>query len=575
MRSIPLSEHRVFGDGSTAALVRCDGAVDWWCTPRFDASPVLWSLLDPAGAESGYQGVEPVEQADVPAGATAKTTVRAACGTIELWDGLVDGRLVRLARCRDGALNVFHKLSLGGFEAPWIVRHQQRQLLAAPGAWVGLQIDVTGTREVAAEPLREMFRCADEAFAASLRGVRLPRRHVERAEHALAVFEVCTYRPTGATVASPTASVPEAPGYDRQFDYRYAWLRDNALAASIAALVGQIETAARSLRFLCSLDSVFAAPLFAVTGAAAPEEREVTGVHEYDGSAPIRVGNAAKGQQQYDALGAVVEAISVFVRSGGRLDADLWGLVTAIADRMCDAPTECTNGIWELRDARPLVSADLGRWLALDRAIRLGRVMRPLTPRRRWVQTRAAIRGRILGALRYDGHLPQAYGGAPHDLDASALFIPMFGLLDRRDVRVHRLIDVHLAALGDGPFLYRYDPAREDGFGGRESAFVPCSWWAVSALAAVGRLEEAQARADDLCRALPILIAEEFDPADCASRGNVPLLWSHMEVVRALHALDLAELRQRGGPALVQLSRLAELIRARVVSRRPATPAGG
>jgi GH15 family glucan-1,4-alpha-glucosidase len=140
-------------------------------------------------------------------------------------------------------------------------------------------------------------------------------------------------------------------------------------------------------------------------------------------------------------------------------------------------------------------------------------------------------------------------------------------MLRRRDPRASRLIDAHIESLGEGPFLYRYAPGESDGFTGREAAFVPCSWWAVAALAAVGRVNEAEARADALCRALPALVPEQFDPRAHESRGNIPLVWSHMEAARALQLVDVAHTRQRGGAPLVALLQASDFVRTRISSR--------
>jgi hypothetical protein len=557
-----ISEHRVVADRKTAALVRPDGTIDWWCSPRFDAPPLMWSLLDPNGGESAFEGVESLACDGPPAGATAATVLRAACGIVDAYDGLLDEQLIRLVRCRDGDLDLEHRLSLGGFEQPCIVRDHRLRLTAPRGEWVGIAIDARGEHRIDASGAIQRFGHAERRFAEQLEGVRLPRRHIERGEHALAVLHACSFEATGATVASPTTSVPEAPGHDRQFDYRYAWLRDNALASSVASLVGRPDVAAKSLQFLASLD-VFHAPLFTVAGRDAPDEREVAGVCEHDGSSPIRVGNQAKEQLQYDALGLIAEAVSVFAQHGGRLDRHLWRMVSSIADRMCDDPDENTNGIWEQRDARPFVSADIGRWLALDRAIWMARLARPTTRRRRWIAAGRRARERVLAELRPDGRLPREYGGSPDDLDASALLIPIFGMLDARDERAHRLVDAHIERLGTGPFMYRYGPGGDDGFSGVEGVFIPCCWWAVAALAAIGRIEAAEVRADELCRRLPLLLGEEFDPMTEQSRGNVPLVWSHVELARAMHLLDVASIRRKGGSVAVAGWRLARFVRGR------------
>ena len=231
------------------------------------------------------------------------------------------------------------------------------------------------------------------------------------------------------------------------------------------------------------------------------------------------------------------------------------------ADRACRATAAPTSGIWELREAQALISADIGRWLTLDRAIWIARGWRPRARRGHWKRARGAVRERVLAALLPDGGLPQAYGGTSPD--ASALMAVIFGMLGPRDPRAGRLVTATLRHLEAGPFLYRYPPGGDDGFHGREGAFVPVSWWAVAALATVGRVDQASRRADDLCAALPRLMAEEVDPLSGESLGNAPLVWSHAEAARALYVLDAAILRARFGPAGLWTWRLARYLRLR------------
>jgi GH15 family glucan-1,4-alpha-glucosidase len=217
-----------------------------------------------------------------------------------------------------------------------------------------------------------------------------------------------------------------------------------------------------------------------------------------------------------------------------------------VADRCAEPPEGATNGIWEMRDPADFLSADIGRWVALDRSIRLARHRRPWTRRRHWCAARAACRERVLSELHPDGRLPQVAGGDPDRLDASGLLLPVLGLLDGRDPRAVALVDAHLRGLGTGPWLHRYPPG-DDGFGGVEGAFVPCSWWAVAALVATGRTDEARRRTDQLCEALPRLLPEEVDPQSGAPLGNTPLVWSHMEMARALWMLEVDVVRRRWG----------------------------
>ncbi len=570
------------------------GVIDWWCAPRFDSPPLLWSLLDPAGPSAQWMGARVVDVDNTPAGPTAHTVVRLAGASVELWDGLVTigagSALVRLVRTSGGVpVDACHRLSAGGFDGPaatWpgprseclhdtIVvvgagRHdgQGQQLstrLAVDEEWTGFAILCGTDVTPGVHDLVELLGAAETEAAQHLSRTRLPKHHPERAADAIRVLRACTYSSTGAVVASPTTSLPESPGADRQFDYRYTWLRDAALAVSVASLLGRHATARTYLQFLHGCvdgDGLPAGPLVDVAGRPVPEERDVNGVEGWSGSRPVRVGNGAAGQVQYDALGMVVEAISVHVQTGGSLDHPTWAMVQAIANHATSSPDRPTSGIWELRDERRLVSADIGRWLALDRAIWIARGWRPLTPRRHWKARRAELRDRVLASMAND-RLPQSYDDESPKADASALMAVIFGLLSRRDPRSALLVEALIADLGAGPFLYRYEPGGDDGFDGVEGAFLPTSWWAVSALAAVGKVDQAMARADALCRVLPRLLPEEIDPATLAGLGNVPLVWSHAEAARACYLLDAADRRRRHGVAGLWAWRLARYLKLR------------
>ncbi|MFN2451865.1 MAG: hypothetical protein ABR541_05895, partial [Candidatus Dormibacteria bacterium] len=214
-------------------------------------------------------------------------------------------------------------------------------------------------------------------------------------------------------------------------------------------------------------------------------------------------------------------------------------------------------------------SADIGRWLALDRAIWIGRIWRPWSRRGPWLRARARLRDRVLSALADDGSLPQTYDGEP-TADASGLMAVVFGLLRGDDPRAARLVDATMRQLDSGPCLYRYLPREDDGFHGLEATFLPAAFWLVSALAQVGRLDEAVARMGALDDLLPPLMAEEYDVAGGRSLGNVPLVWSHMEATRALYILDAAALRRRRGGLGLGAWRVARY--ARVRSRRGLRP---
>ncbi|PZS36819.1 MAG: hypothetical protein DLM58_00830 [Pseudonocardiales bacterium] len=597
-RSPALAEHRLLGDGRSAALLRPDSEINWWCVPELDSPPVLWSLLDPAGARAVWCDLEAVSVDPRPAGQTALTTVRCGPAMLECWDALLpngDGgsALVRLVRCVTGPLEVTHALSLGGFDAP-VARwdgatavlqqgpvtvtggtaelHGQvmcSRVCAPQGTWAALVIAFGSAHAADPSAWAAELTAIEARVARAEQALRLPTLLPERVLDALAVMRACTDARSGAVVAAVTTSLPEAPGADRQFDYRFSWLRDTSLAVSVAALLGDGGGGRTYLGFIREMargdPRALTSPLRDIRGGPVPVEREVSGVAGWAGSLPVRVGNNAAGQVQYDALGFLLEGLSVHVQTGGRLEDDMWALACRTADEMAVAPLVPTAGTWELRVPRLLVCADIGRWIALDRAIWIARGWRPRTRRRHWIVARRHARHRVLQALRPDGSLPQAYGDDETTADATALLAVIFGLLKGRDPRARRLVDATIDVLGVGPYLHRYPPGGQDGFAGREGAFLPVCWWRVSALAKTGRIDQARALAVDLDRRLPRLMPEEINPDTGDGLGNIPLVWSHAEAARALYLLDAAINRKRYGPvghALWRIGRYVSLRRA-------------
>jgi hypothetical protein len=568
-RPPPIGQHRMLSDGRSTALVTPNGEIDWWCWPRPASSPLCWSLLDTDGGRARWVDASLVDIDGMPAGPTAHTTLRVDGLLVETIDAIVDvdghSELVRLARGVDEDLDVEHELRVGGFDAPaaswhgnraqldagrcvWLVggsttieQGLARTRLAAPhGEWASLTVGPREHSDTAATILERAVH-AEEQRADLIRTCAVPHHHAERARHALSVIEASADADTGAVFASSTTSLPEVVGGNRQFDYRYSWLRDSSMAVAVALLLGQVEVARRYVSFLSAgdPDDLVCSPVRDVSGAPVPDERCVAGVGGWFGSQPVKVGNAAGQQFQLDALGFVVDAVALLARRAGHLSSNEWDIVVALADHAATAPAGTpTSGIWELRTPANLVSADIGRWIVLDRALALRRRFRPWSRRTSWRRARRAARDRVIGALRTDGTLPQAYGGDRPD--ASGLLAVIYGILSPSDPRATRLVDGTIRALGAGPLLYRYPPDGSDGFSPGEAPFVPTSWWAVTALALLGEKEAAAARAHALCALLPALMPEQFAPARGEALGNVPLVWSHAECARALFTLDRA-----------------------------------
>ena len=600
----PLGPRRLLGQGVGAALMLPDGTIDWWCPNRFDAEPVLWALLDGEGGVSQWVGAATVTWDACPAGPTARGVVRIDGRRIRLWDGLVrvegGSLLVRLARSESGCASLTQRLRVGGFDAPataWAgtplcPRNGDLHVVGAQAVserfdtlridvaadadhWVGFAVAAItadgGDRPGAGDldlDLEQLLTAAEVADRRAMRRLQLPRQHPSRATDALRVLRALTDPATGAPVAAPTTSLPEAPGGQRQFDYRYSWLRDSGLAMATAALLGHPTAAERYLRFVGQLlaDGDLR-PLTTSSGDCVPAEREIAGVAGWSGSLPVRVGNDAGGQRQVDAVAIVIDAVWVHVTSGGRMRRSTWRIVDELATRLAAAPFGETSGVWELRQPKRLVSEEIARWNGLDRAMWLRRLYRPWWRRPAWRAARDAARGRIEAALDpVTGRLPQSFDDSDDTADASALTAATGGFFARTDPRSARLVKATICALEVGPFLRRYPPA-DDGFAGTEGAFVPASWWAVAALAVTGDIDEAQRRADEMCAHLPPLQPEEWDVVADQGLGNTPLLWSHMEAARSLYVLDRERLRRRAGTVGVAIWGVMRYVRLRVRRR--------
>jgi hypothetical protein len=588
---VPLEEHRLLGGDGMAALVAPDGAVEWWCTPRLDSPPVLWRLLDDDGGAAVWRDAKPVRSVGGPAGPCARTVVEVDGQPVGCWDGLVriDGEptLVRLVRAVRAPVEVVHELSAAVFD-PSVTTGEhllrvhgdaehrasgsgvlRSTLVATTDRWSALVL----RRSTAPPPptdvasLRARMRDAEDEAVARREACGVISSHRERVEVTLQVLDTCTEPTTGAVVAAPTTSVPEVLGADRNFDYRFAWLRDASLAASVAALLGRPEATRGHVDWLldrCLACEGVPTPLTDVFGETVPAERELGHVAGLAGSKPVRVGNAAREQVQIDGAGFVAEAVWTLARTGGSLRRDAYRVVADLADHVADLPVEPTAGVWELREPALVTNADVGRWLLFDRATRLRGLHEPWTRRRRrrWERERDAAEARLVSSLLPSGALPVVHGGT--DVDGAGLLLVVLGLLEPDDARAARLVDATIEALAIGEpvvALRRYPADFDVGFEGIESAFVPVSWWGVSALAVLDRADDAHALADRLCEATPGLQPEMLDPDGDGALGNLPLVWSHAEAARALYLLRLADLRARWGHAGAAAWRAARVAR--------------
>ena len=587
---LPLEDHGLVGDGSTAALVGRDGCVAWLCAPSFDDDPVFCSILDTERGGSfrlSPGDVVGARQRYEPDTGVLVTEIRSATGTVRITDCLtlradadltVDvaagrGELLRTVDVLDGTVRMTATVEpRGGGTA----QRRDGGLRITGAAHPPPALDLVSSRPL--DGLRTTFdlaaghraafalRWGDRAalgddFSALLDAtVQVWRRWANNIAYdgpqeplvrrASITLKMLDYFQTGAMVAAPTSSLPEAIGGPRNWDYRYTWVRDAAFSVYALRRVGLAAEAWGFLRWVLDAVDRDGQPrvLYTLDGRQPPAEREDPDLRGYRGSGPVRWGNAAAEQRQHDAYGEIIDCAYLWGSGGGEL-AGVWPRLVELVDAARTSWSRPDHGIWEVRTpGRVFTYSAAMCQVALDRGARLsGRLGLP-GDQAGW----RAEADRVVAAILRDawdadrGSLTEHLGPGG-GLDASLLALPLRRVLDARHPQMTATVEAVRRRLdaGDG-LLYRYLPQESpDGVGGEEGAFLLCSFWLVENLALQGRVDEAVDLYDSLCgRAGPLgLLPEQVDPTTGAFLGNFPQAFSHVGVISA--GVNLARLLRR------------------------------
>jgi GH15 family glucan-1,4-alpha-glucosidase len=580
----PLRDYAAIGDGRTVALVARDGAIDWLCLPDLHSPSVLGALLD---AERGGSFMlapeEPfaVERRYLPDTNVLETTFCNATGAVRVIDaltlteaGLAPAReLVRRVEGISGTVAMRWSLAprfdyarrparMGrrsgipiaeaGGDALAVCSWEAGEPQLGDGRVDGRFVIQSGETALIAlcfanqEPLvlpprdeveaRLSATCAFWRAWAAARAYDGPWR--EAVVRSALALKLLVHAPSGAIAAAATTSLPEALGGERNWDYRFCWVRDSAFTLDALLRLGCGEEAHAFFWWLLHASQLThprLQVLYRLDGGARARERELA-LAGYRGSRPVRIGNDAAAQLQLDVYGDLLQTAWLYSERAGRLDPDTGQRLAEMADLVCAIWRRPDAGIWEVRSAPAHFTHSKAMcWVALDRALRLAEAGRiPSRHAARWTREREAIRQFVEGrcwAEESGGSYLRAADG--EELDAALLLLALMGYSDPQGARLPATIEAVRRELGRGPLLARY--SGEDGVEGREGAFLACSFWLVDALARGGRVEEAARTMEELLALANDvgLYSEEIDPGSGDFLGNLPQGLVHLALVNA------------------------------------------
>jgi GH15 family glucan-1,4-alpha-glucosidase len=592
--SRPIEDYAMIGDRKTAALVGRDGSIDWLCLPRFDSPACFAALL--GDEDNGHWQLCPVgdyevSRAYVDDSAALQTTFTTDTGVVTLLDVMPTGDdrtdIIRRLTGVKGTVRMHHQWIVRfdyGTTQPWIRRRHTDTDAPAITAVAGPdKLVLRGPRLPHAEGSRHVddfdvhegdiltfsttwlpsYRrtpgphpaTVDEtihqevAWVSRLDLADVP--HVDVVRRSLLTLHLLTHHDTGGIIAAPTTSLPEDPGGERNWDYRYCWLRDASLTITSLIAAGATEEARFWRDWL--LRAVAGHPadlqiLYAVDGTRRLSEQSLDELHGYADSRPVRIGNGAVDQQQTDVFGEIMMALEAARDSDlGQTD-DSWNLQKVLIDHLADHWQEPDHGLWEIRGKpRHFTHSRAMVWVAFDRAVRAVEQHGLDGDVERWRRLRDAVREEVLerGFDADRNTFTQHYD--TDEVDASLLMLPLVGFVEGDDPRMLGTIEaIEHDLMRDGLLLRYRTSSGVDGLSGHEHPFLACSFWLVSAYTCAGRLDDAHRLFDRICAVTNDvgLLSEEYDPEERRMIGNFPQALSHLTLVQA--ALRLRDAADRG-----------------------------
>jgi alpha,alpha-trehalase len=600
--SKPIADYGLLADCNSAALVERTGSIDWLCMPRYDSPAIFARLLDP---DAGHWSIRPtaafeVERRYLDGTLVIETTFTTAEGTVRLTDAMAfaDGQrdhelgldppheLLRLVEGVSGSVELDMELAPRpeyGLVRPLFRRTEEggrtfggpNQIVVAAGTPVELDdatmravLSVAQGDQVgfalrwAPHESTEPMACAPGRVAAHIQDTAEGWRSWE-AEHDIydgthrelvrlssRVLKGLTYRPTGAIVAAATTSLPENVGGERNWDYRFSWIRDASLTL-VALYIGACSDEAENfVSFMTSSaggragDAGSLQIMYGIGGEHDLSERELPHLRGWRDSKPVRVGNGAWDQTQLDVYGELLNSLHMYRERIGDLHPEIQRFVAELADAAARDWERPDAGMWEMRgDPRHHLSSKVLCWTALDRAVRLAPQLGDHARSEHWAEARDRIREAVLDRGWSEKRQAYAQSFDADELDAAQLLMPLLGFLPATDERMRSTIEAISRDLTEDGLVLRYrntEGLNADGLEGEEGTFVICSFWLVSCLAQAGEVQRAEEMFDRLVGYANDLglLAEEVDTVNDELLGNFPQAFSHIGLINAAADLD-------------------------------------
>ena len=581
-----IEDYGLIGDLQTAALVGRDGSIDWLCLPRFDSASVFAALV--GDARHGRWKIAPKGEVIAssrryrPGTLVLETDFQTAEGTVRLIDfmprrGEGAPQVMRIVEGVDGRVPMRMELTVrpdyGAIE-PWVdLAPDGMSVAAGPDAFrlstplpleaedgtiVAEFIAIEGAHErliliwhasydpvPAVEDTFSALRRTEVAWREWSDHCTYEGEYRDEVLRSLITLKALTHEVTGAIVAAPTTSLPEELGGVRNWDYRYCWLRDSALALSALIGGGYFEEGRAFADYLLRLatgDPSKLQIMYGIGGERRLTEFELDELPGYEGSKPVRVGNAAADQFQLDVYGEIALVLYMAIEAGEKASWDQW---TTVVDYVQTVWREPDEGLWEVRGPRRhFTQSKVMAWVVFDRAVKLAERLGPEGRVDSWARTRDEIHAEVC-EKGYDPErntFTQHYGS--DELDAALLMIPLSGFLPPDDERIVGTVEAVERELARDGLLSRYSTGKtDDGLPGDEGQFLACSFWLVAARAMIGRLDEARSLYERLLslRNDLGLLSEEYDVVHRRQVGNFPQAFSHLGLINAARVITLSQ----------------------------------